>query len=108
MSSLPLTSRLKQSSLIPNYHVKTQPPTRPSFGARGWQIALKTNFFPLSLPSIMSIYHYDVVMVPAKLPKVDSRLVSHGYCLFHICVVFASVQYTDNFSFVLLVNLNII
>ena len=97
MSSPPLTIRHEKLSLTPNYHGKTQPPTRPSFGARGWQIVLKTNFFPLSLSSIMSVYHYDVAIVPAKLPKIDSRLVSHGYCLFHICVVFASVQYTDNF-----------
>ncbi len=76
ISSSAVTDRLEQLSIKINPYGKIQPPTRPSFGTRGREISLKTNCFSFVLPPVIKVYHYDVAMLPAKLPEFVSRLVS--------------------------------
>lgn len=59
-----------------NYYDKKQPPDRPGYGKQGREILVRSNYFPLLLPRHMSVHHYDVAIVPGKLPKHVSRLVS--------------------------------
>lgn len=54
----------------PNDYGKKQPPDRPGFGTKGRQITVQANFFPVRLPSNLSIYQYDVsILPPSKYPK---------------------------------------
>ena len=76
ISSSAVTDRLEQLSIKINPYGKIQPPTRPSFGTRRREISLKINCFSLVLPQVITVYHYDVAMLPARLPEVVSRLVS--------------------------------
>ena len=62
-----------------NYHGLKQPPNRPGFGTKGRRMMVQTNFFPLKLPRQMMLYHYDVAMVPEKMPKNHCRKV--GWCI---------------------------
>ena len=48
------------------------PPKRPDYGTRGRPIALKANFFKVSLPR-GDIHHYDVAMVPGSCPRKLNR-----------------------------------
>jgi eukaryotic translation initiation factor 2C len=57
-----------------NYHGKKQPPDRPDVGTKGRTIVVRTNFFPVKLPSEFTVYHYDVSITP-KLPKRLNRIV---------------------------------
>ncbi len=59
-----------------NYYGNHQPPYRPDHGNDGYEIELVTNYFPVHLPNCLTIHHYDVAMVPEKLPKLLSREVS--------------------------------
>lgn len=52
-----------------NYHGKQQPPDRPGFGTLGRRMTVRANFFPIKFPRQMSVYHYDVTIEPAKMPK---------------------------------------
>lgn len=64
-----------------NYHGKKQPPDRPGFGTKGKKMLVRANFFPIRLPPQMTVYHYDVVIDPAKLSKAACRKVSITKCL---------------------------
>ena len=59
-----------------NYHGRPQPPNRPGFGTAGRKMMVRSNFFPIRLPRDMTVYHYDVVIEPQKLPKSALRKVS--------------------------------
>ncbi|XP_031556457.1 protein argonaute-2-like [Actinia tenebrosa] len=48
------------------------PPKRPNHGTTGRQIALRANFFPVSLPQ-GDIHHYDVSIHPDKCPRRVNR-----------------------------------
>jgi len=68
--------RGKTTGKGPDDHGKKQPPDRPGHGDRGREIRLYTNFFLLKLPEMMTVYHYDVSIVPEKLTKSLTHLVS--------------------------------
>lgn len=58
-----------------NVHGKLQPPNRPGYGSKGREIMLVTNYFPVQLPDCLTVHHYDVSIIPSKLPKLLSRQV---------------------------------
>lgn len=71
-ASLPIASSqlppLTESE--PKDHGKKQPPNRPGFGVKGREITVQANFFPVRLPRDLSIYRYDVsILPPSKYPK---------------------------------------
>ena len=65
-----------------NYHGKQQPPKRPGFGTQGRKMVVQANFFPIKLPQQITLYHYDVAMVPEKMPKNHCRKVG-SWCAVH-------------------------
>lgn len=49
-------------------------PPRPGLGERGRPIRLLTNFFKLDIPPDLTLYHYDVVIIP-NAPRAIKRRV---------------------------------
>ena len=49
-------------------------PPRPGHGTRGRPISLWTNFFKVDIPPDLTLYHYDVVIIP-DVPRAIKRRV---------------------------------
>ncbi len=76
--SLPITSSQLPPPLKPIDHGigKEHPPNRPGFGTKGRQITVRANFFSVQLPRYLSIYHYDMaILPPSKYPKWMCRMI---------------------------------
>ena len=49
-------------------------PPRPGYGTRGRRIPLWTNFFKVKIPSDLTLFHYDVEILPT-VPRAVKRKV---------------------------------
>ena len=53
---------------------KRRQPRRPGVGTEGRQIRVWTNFFKVKIPSDLTLFHYDVVILP-DVPRAIKRKV---------------------------------